>query len=59
MGTGSSDPDPASLASAAGRGREPEASLPEGDAVGDLEALPVLVGVEVGAHQQRVRRAEC
>lgn len=32
--------------------------LPEDDAVGDLEALPVLVGVEVGAHQQRVRRAE-
>jgi hypothetical protein len=26
--------------------------------VGDLEALPVLVGVEVGAHQQRVGRAE-
>jgi len=34
------------------------ARLPEGDAVGDLEALPVLVGVEVGAHEQRVGRAE-
>jgi hypothetical protein len=24
--------------------------IPEGDAVGNLEALPVLVRVEVGAH---------
>lgn len=36
-----------------------EMTIPEGDAVGDLETLPVLIRVEVRAHEQRVGRAEC
>lgn len=35
-----------------------EVAVAEGDAVGDLEGLPVLIRVEVGLHQQRIGRAE-
>lgn len=32
--------------------------LPEGDTVGDLKRLPVLVGVEVGLDDEGVDRSE-
>ena len=41
-----------------GSGGKARERLPKGYAVGDLKALPVLVRVEVGAHEQRVGRAE-